>query len=138
MSSFLYLLYTLNNEFACFYNASNIFLATNFKHFDFIEWFALNFSCKSFFWNLVYSWFFSYLFIWFINVIVYFTNFNINVKILFTSINSKKLTTKFFLYWFLSFYLIFFLSLWVCPVSSTSIANLCSWKYKSTLSLIVL
>ena len=30
-----------------FYNDGNISLRTNFKHFDFIEWFDLNFNANS-------------------------------------------------------------------------------------------
>ena len=30
-----------------FYNDGNIFLRTSFKHFDFIEWFGLNFNANS-------------------------------------------------------------------------------------------
>ena len=97
-----------------FCNDSNIFLTISFKHFDFIKWFSsililivfLNFFYQILFFLLI-------LFIWLINVIAYFTKFNILFIISFIGIgnfNYHKFTTKLFFYCFLCFYFSSFIS----------------------------
>ena len=113
-----------SNHFVChFYFA--------FKHFDFIKWFSSNsnsnillerLSIKDLLVNSSVNFLFD-----FINVIVYFTNFNKNIKFFTIRINSNKFTIKFFFYFIFS---VFFFYQSICCFSLTSIANLWSGRYR--------
>ena len=77
---------------------------------------------------------FPFFFVWFSNLILYFTNFNKNINIFCIRINPMKLASKTFFYLYLSFVFLILISV-NKSFSSISATNSWSEKYMSVFTL---